>query len=1212
VVIVDRRVETALTHQYLAVVDYRVLGPVEVVIDGESRPIGGAKQRTVLAMLVAAAGRPVGVDQLLQAVYGEDAASTYRATLHTYISNLRRIAGDVIVRRGDSYVLEMAGAAVDAVAFEDAYRAAVGAGSADLVATQLRAALAMWRGHPYVDVEAHGLLDAEMNRLVELRLAALEARIDADLRAGRHREVVAELDALTVEHPFREELRAMHMLALYRSGRQGDALRAYGRTRDVLVEGLGIDPSPALQELERRILAQDRSLSITVAPQVLRRAVLVADLDDVGWSDPQAREAALARRDSALSAAAERDGGVQLAPRGSAAYVVFDEPIEAVRAARAVIGDAVRVAIDVGDLEMLPEEPAGPPLARVARLVAVAHPGQALLSASAHDILTAAAEAGWAAESLGRFDIIGLDPAARIYQLVGRGFGSDFSPLRVDRLPPPIPGGLEGSVPGYELRDVIGAGELGVVRRAYQASVGREVAVRIFGPELVAHPRFVRRFEVALQRVGRVEHPHLVPVLDYWREPQRALVVSRLMAGGDLSRRIPAGGFDTHAALTMLTTVGSAVAAAHGHGMVHGRVRPQNVLFDAGGHAYLADLGVDEVCAGLTTFAASGYDAPERLGGILATPSADVYSLAVLAHQLLTGTAPPPDRPLPAFTSRAATVLARATDPEPGRRHSSVESLVADLHAAFELPADPTAVFVPTPNPYRGLRAFEQVDADVFYGRDALIGEMIDVLASEPLLVVVGPSGIGKSSAVMAGLLPALARGSIAGSESWLITDMTPGVAPLANLAAAISRIANQPLPDLVSGLTVGSETLDDLTARVVPPAAHMLLVVDQLEEVFTQPVADDEREGFLRVLTQLAATPSSRVRAVATLRADYFDRPLNHPGFSDALRGRTVIVGAMTADELADAVRLPAAAVGVALEPELVERITAEATVEPGGLPLLQHTMTELFSRRATNTLTLAAFVASGGLAGAIGRRAEAIFEGLDPDAQEVTRRVFLRLVTVSDAHDDTRRRVRRNELELSGVSSVHFDTVLREFGQHRLLTFDRDSVTRTPTVELAHEALLIQWERYRRWVEDARDDLLTRRRLELAAQEWLGADSEPSYLYTGGRLEGAESWASTAEHELSADERRFLSASRLQADRDRKIRTSRRRRVTTLLVVALLAALGMAGIAVSQRREADRQAGETRARTRRVGSARHRRGPRTSAAARAGRRRCHRRADR
>ena len=495
----------------------------------------------------------------------------------------------------------------------------------------------MWRGHPYADIEAHGFLDGEITRLTELRLAALENRIDADVRAGRHREVIAELDALTVEHPFRENLRALHMLALYRSGRQGEALRAFGHTRAVLAEGLGIDPSPELKDLQRRILDQDRTLLAVAGPTVLRRAVVVADVDDSGWRDPAERELAFARRESELATAAGRVDGVKLAPRGTAGYAMFSQPIHAVEAARQVVNERTRVAVDFGDLEMREDDPVGPPLARAARLVAVAHPGQVLLSPAAHDALTAGAGSRWAAESLGSYDIVGLDPGLHIYQLVGNGFRSDFPELLIDRLPPAVPGAVERSVPGYELRSVIGIGELGEVHRAYQPSVGREVALRIFGPGMVGHPQFVRRFETASQRVTRVEHPHVVPLLDYWREPNRAVMVSRLMTGGHLGQRIPAGGLPTADALAIFETVASGIASAHRYGVVHGRIRPQNVLFDDEGNAYVADLGVDEICTGIATFATDAYDAPERLGGALATAATDVYSLGILIHHLLGG-----------------------------------------------------------------------------------------------------------------------------------------------------------------------------------------------------------------------------------------------------------------------------------------------------------------------------------------------------------------------------------------------------------------------------------------------------------------------------------------------------------------------------------------------------------------------------------------------
>ena len=372
-------------NQYRPAVEYRVLGPLAVVTNGASNSLGGPKQRAALAVLVAAAGRSVSVDTLLQAVYGEDAAPRSRATLHTYLSNLRGLLGDVIARQSDAYQLDRTDATIDAAVFEDAYRSAIGLPAAEDVASRLRQALAMWRGHADADVEAHGVLDGEVTRLGELRMSALEARIDADMASGRHREVVAELDALTVEHPFREHLRAMHMIALYRSGRQAEALRAFGRTRDTLVEDLGVDPSPELRELERRILVHDRDLMIAVGPTIQRRAVLVVDIDDAGWTDPAERDIVFARRESQLASAADLEAGIKLAPKGTAGYVVFAEPIHAVRAARAVADDRTRVAIDVGDVELCDEEPVGPPLARAARLVAVAHPGQVIISSGAHD-----------------------------------------------------------------------------------------------------------------------------------------------------------------------------------------------------------------------------------------------------------------------------------------------------------------------------------------------------------------------------------------------------------------------------------------------------------------------------------------------------------------------------------------------------------------------------------------------------------------------------------------------------------------------------------------------------------------------------------------------------------------------------------------------------------------------------------------------------------
>ena len=795
----------------------------------------------------------MSVDRLLQAMYGEDAARTNLASLHTYVSNLRRTLGDVVVRQGDGYLLRSADASIDAVEFDVACRAAAALVEPDEVAGGLRDALLLWRGHPYADVEGHGFLDGEITRLNELRLAALEARLDADLRAGRHREVVAELDALTVEHPFRESLRAMHMLALYRCGRQSEALRAYGRTRTALVEGLGIDPSPELRSMEMRILAQDRKLLLTVAPAVHRRAVVVADVDG-RWPDPTARDAALARRDAELAAAASRWGGTTLTPRGTAGYAVFAEPIQAVRVASALVNECTRVAVDFGDLELGEDEPAGPPLVRAARLVAVANPGQALCSFAGHQALTEAGVAGWAAASLGRFDIVGLDGALDVYELVGGGFRSEFPPLQLDRLPPLLPREAERGVPGFELRSLIGVGESGEVHRAYQPAVGREVAVRIFGSGVVVRAPFVRRFESASQRVTRVEHPSIVPLLDYWREPDRAVMVSRLMTGGTLAERIPDCGLAPSEALAIFETVAAGVASAHRHGVVHGRIRPANILFDDEANAYVADFGVDEICAGVVTYAATAYDAPERQGGRLATPAADVYSLGVLLQHLLSGRPLPRERPLPAGDDRVAEVIAGARSAEPSARPETVDELVGRVRDAFTVAGDPAPTYAPARNPYRGLEAFDQADAGDFFGREQAVTEMIGVLAEEDLLVVVGPSGIGKSSVVKAGLVPALRRGAVAGSERWLVTEMVPGRSPFDHLRAALARVATVEVPDFVDSITAGACRLDDIVAPLLPAGSVVVVIVDQFEELFTETIPEPERRAFMDVLADVAS----------------------------------------------------------------------------------------------------------------------------------------------------------------------------------------------------------------------------------------------------------------------------------------------------------------------------------------------------------------------
>jgi WD40 repeat protein len=249
-----------------------------------------------------------------------------------------------------------------------------------------------------------------------------------------------------------------------------------------------------------------------------------------------------------------------------------------------------------------------------------------------------------------------------------------------------------------------------------------------------------------------------------------------------------------------------------------------------------------------------------------------------------------------------------------------------------------------------------------------------------------------------------------------------------------------------------------------------------------------------------------------------------------------------MTPEELTWAVREPARRAGVNMEVGLAEAIVADVADQPGGLPLVQYALTELFERREGSLITYAQYLEIGGVRGALGRRADELYAGLKAETQETCKHIFLRLITLGESAEDTRRRVLRSELE--ALNRPRLSKVLDVFGDARLLTFDRDPLSRAPTVEVAHEALLREWERLRAWLEESRDDLRLQRYVAGAAREWLVAGREDSYLLRGARLAQIEAWSGSDRIALSQNESDFLSASIAGRDARRAGDENRRRR--------------------------------------------------------------------
>lgn len=471
-------------------------------------------------------------------------------------------------------------------------------------------------------------------------------------------------------------------------------------------------------------------------------------------------------------------------------------------------------------------------------------------------------------------------------------------------------------------------------------------------------------------------------------------------------------------------------------------------------------------------------------------------------------------------------------DPSPQIRALYDRILLHDPTLLPEPVSAPSAV--ETRNPYKGLRAFTETDAADFFGREQLVGELVGALADGASLVsLVGPSGSGKSSVMAAGLVPRLRRGAVPGSERWHIGSMVAGPNTAREAAALLAGGAD-------------------------------LLLIDQLEQVF---VAADEasRDAFLQLLAE--TVEEGKVRVVVTLRADFYGRPLLHPAFASVFTPSVMNVVPMTADELEKSIVEPARRVGVEVEAGLLAELVADTADRPGSLPLLQYALTELFERRGKGSLTSASFAKLGGLRGLLSRQAESIYNGLSEAARAPAKQVFLRLVRVGSGDGEARRRVALGELTDLGVDPLVLSEVLTTFGRHRLLTFDRDASSGQAIVEVAHEALLVEWERLAGWIEQHRADLRRHTALLTAADEWEQSGRNPDYLFTGSRLQEFEPWLAGGVLQLSGRERGFLEAAvdarnearasgeRRLLEQRRRERGSRRRFIGLAAVVFILA---------------------------------------------------------
>lgn len=534
------------------------------------------------------------------------------------------------------------------------------------------------------------------------------------------------------------------------------------------------------------------------------------------------------------------------------------------------------------------------------------------------------------------------------------------------------------------------------------------------------------------------------------------------------------------------------------------------------------------------------------------------------------------------------TAALEAIEASLGRRRS-ISALLDPSHRVAE--EDPR---VPR-NPYKGLHAFTADDAGDFFGRgrmvDVLIQDVVGIITSEQsaskderLLTIIGPSGSGKSSVVMAGLLPRLQRGALPGSDKWIYLEpMVPGKHPIEALGLVLKpHFPNTSLKTLREDLEDdATRGLHVLAAQVVKRReSRVVLMVDQLEELFTQTEDENERRRFIELLLTAVTEPSGPLIVLLTLRADFSDRPMHYPELGHLIERHHQPIFPMELDELRATIEQPATLSDVQLsfEGNLVGDLLFEMLGQVGALPLLQFTLEQLYERRSDHRLTLSAYLEIGGIKGALSQHAEEIYAALPTEEhRKLTRALFLRLIDPGASEQDTtRRRAALTEFSLADETTTR---VIREtadaFIVARLLT--TSEIAGTNTIELCHEAVVRAWKRLVDWIREAREDLHLLKVIREDAAEWRRHGYSLDRLYRGTQLAEALAWR---EHTLlSLDEEAFLEAGRAERARQEAVeqarhareeelryRATRRQRYMAsmmgVLVVAIVLTLVMTGV--------------------------------------------------
>jgi len=700
----------------------------------------------------------------------------------------------------------------------------------------------------------------------------------------------------------------------------------------------------------------------------------------------------------------------------------------------------------------------------------------------------------------------------------------------------------------------LGRGVSGRVYLAEDAMLTRPVAIK-FIVDTDAGAR--QRFLLEARAVAKIHHPNVISIYRIGMLDGRPYYVTELVRGVSLAAYDKPAPWQT--VLDIAIGLARGLAAIHRRNVVHCDLKPSNVMIDPDGVAKIIDFGLARLAAdgargvGIPV-GTPDYMAPEVWRGESPTQRSDVYSLGALLYELIAGKPPFGDADSRALRERVTTEEAlalrdRAPDADPALAEVIARCLRRDRDARFadgdelrealeHLHASHSQAPRAGENPYRGLLPFDASHRSMFFGRRLEIDAVVTRLRSDPIVLVTGDSGVGKSSLCAAGVLPAVTDGVL--GANWRTLSVIPGTRPLSALATAIGD------PGLVARLRETPALLARELRRYAGDG-DLILFIDQLEELIT--LGDPAEVATLDAGLASIAEGIPGLRLLAAVRADFLARISTLPGLGRDLSRLLYFLRPLPPERLRDVIVGPAAAVNARFESDDIVDDLVDSTAQAGGggLPLLSFALADLWEARdrTNDVISCAAVSAMGGVAGALSRHADIVYGGMIAADKVHAKRILLRLVTAMG----TRARRAASDLAVGESARTALDTLVKG----RLIVV-RDAEPE-PVFELAHECLLAGWGELRRWLDADRSDRATRERLSVAAGGWVRLGRPPNDgVLQGTQLEEA---AALDPDTLSRDDHAFVVAS---------LRAARRRRWQRGL--SAFGAIGLVALAFATQR--------------------------------------------